>query len=300
MHTTVCKPRFSLALELVLLCLLLSSTSGCGTKVVKSLGELAIVRSEIIKKFGEEDVDIRQNSFPDSTSISIAFINSSLNDKPHEEREKRAQETAQIVKAHYKSISQINAIFVTFVRRTTRFAVFQYSEALGTFGFDRTARTLKPSDETESPLNPIARYSASQNQTEVSLGGIQLEGIAGDGVTLVPHFKLAGDANKKQSASPKAVGFDFASYGSKPRFPGLTRVKFIADEKVVFEEEGQFSTSRTRNDQVSEFLYTTMPYSTFRHLVSGNEIRIVLGDHNYKLEHLQLIALQNMTSYIRK
>jgi hypothetical protein len=299
LHTTVCKPLSLRAIELVLLCLLLSSTSGCGTRAVKSLGELAIVRGEIIKRFGEEDVDIHQNSFSDNTSIAITFINSSLNDKSQEEREKRAQETAQIVKAHHKSISQIDAIFVSFVRRITVFAVFHYSEALGTFGFDRDARSLKTSDETESPLSPTARYSEPENQTEVSLGGLQLEGVAGDGLTLVPHFKLAGDAIKKQSASPEAVGFDFASYGTKSKFPGLTRVRLIADEKVLFAEDGQFSTSRTRNDQVSEFLYLTVPYSTFRKMVAGNEVRIVLGDHDYKLERLQVFALRNMTAYVR-
>lgn len=71
------------ALWLVLTSCLL--VCGCGTakELGKTLGELAVVRAELIKKFGEQDVNIRVNTFQNQTSISVAYVNSPLNQKDY-------------------------------------------------------------------------------------------------------------------------------------------------------------------------------------------------------------------------
>ena len=83
--------------------LLISSLLVCGCSTAKdlgkTLGELATVRAELIKKFGEQDVNVRANTFQNHTSISVVYVNSPLNQKTTEERAKRAQETAEVVRA---------------------------------------------------------------------------------------------------------------------------------------------------------------------------------------------------------
>jgi len=72
----------------------------CGCNTAKDLGktlsDLAAVRAELIKKFGEQDVNLHANTSRSLTSISVVYFNSPLNQKTTEERAKRAQETAEL------------------------------------------------------------------------------------------------------------------------------------------------------------------------------------------------------------
>ena len=114
--------------------LLISSLLVCGCSTAKdlgkTLGELATVRAELIKKFGEQDVNVHANTFQNETSISVVYVNSPLNQKTTEERGKRAQETAEIVRQHYPSIKNVSEIWVGFMRSTTRMVVFHWNEML--------------------------------------------------------------------------------------------------------------------------------------------------------------------------
>jgi len=106
-----------LPLHRYLLCLLLTScllASGCSTakELGKTLGDLEKVRAELVKKFGEENVNVRVNTFQNRTSILVTYVNSPLNQKTTEERAKRAQETAEIVRQHYPSIKNIGEIWI--------------------------------------------------------------------------------------------------------------------------------------------------------------------------------------------
>src|ERR1044071_1859254 len=126
---------------------LASSLLICGCNTVKdlgkTLGDLATVRTELIKKFGEQDINLRSNSFQQQTNISVVYVNSPLNQKRAEERAKRAQETAEIVRQHYPSIKNISEIWVGFMRATTRLVIFHWSEMIEAHGFDREARALR-------------------------------------------------------------------------------------------------------------------------------------------------------------
>src|SRR4051794_19803363 len=88
-------------LWLVLMTCLLACGCSAGKELGKTLGDLANVRSELMKKFDEKDVNLRVNTFENRTSISVIYVNSPLNEKTPGERAKRAQETAEIVKQHY-------------------------------------------------------------------------------------------------------------------------------------------------------------------------------------------------------
>src|SRR5215210_676123 len=137
---------------------------GCSTakELGKTMGDLAKVRAELIKKFGDQDVNLRVNTFQNQTTISVIYVNSRLNQKATEERAKRAQETAEIVRQHYSSIKNGSEIWVGFMRVTTRLVVFHWSEMLEARGFDNEARALR--DPSTAPLDsnqPVVRYLAS-------------------------------------------------------------------------------------------------------------------------------------------
>lgn len=275
--------------------------SGCGTakKLGNTLGDLAMVRAELIKKFGEKDVNLRINTFENRTSIFVMFINSSLNQKTTEERAKRAQETAEIVRQHYPAIKNVNEIWVGFMRVTTRLVIFNYSEMFETYGFDNEARTLRdPGSAPMDPSQPAVRYTASQNKTEIS-SSIRLEGTAEKGVTVFPHFTVAGDVNKITPKPPGEVMLDFAAFSEKPKFPNVTKIVFLSDNKLVYLTEGQFSTSKIASDMYSEFLYLKVPTAVFLKITSGSTVKIRLNEHEYTLTESQALQIQRMSDYLR-
>jgi len=288
-----------------LLCLVLTScllACGCTTarELGKTLGDLTQVRGEIINKFGEKDVNVNVNTFENRTRISVVYVNSPLNQKTTEERVKRASETAEIVRQHYPSIKNVSEMWVGFMRSTTRLVVFHYSEMLEAYGFDNEARPLR--DPRSVPLDstqPAVRYSASQNQTEISSSAIVLEGTSEKGVILFPHFSVAGDANKTTPKPPAEVGLDFAAFSEKPKFPNLTKLVFLSDDKIVYRTEGQFSTSPIAGGMYSEFLYLKVPTAAFVKISSGSTIKLKLNEHEYTLTESQTLQIQRMSDYLR-
>lgn len=289
------------------LCLVLTScllAYGCSTAkdLGKTLGDLAMVRAELIKKFGEEGVNLHANNFQNRLSISVTYVNSPLNQKTTEERGKRAQETAEIVRQHYPSIKKVNEIWVGFMRSTTRLVVFHWNEMLEIRGFDNQARELRhPGEPPVDSSQPGISYSPNQNRTDISSSAILLEGTPEKGVTVVLHFSVAGDVNKITPKPPGEVGVDFAAFSEKPKFPNLTNLVFLSDNKIVYQTQGQFSTSKIANIQnmYSEFLYLKMPTAVFVKISSGSVVQIKLNEHEYTLTESQLLQIKRMSDYIR-
>ena len=271
----------------------------CGTKVGKTLSGLASVHAEIVKKFGETEVNVREHTFNNSSSIIVTFINSSLNDKTENLRGARAQETAEIVKSRYPSIAEVNEIWVFFMRRTTRFLVVTYTEPVANYVFDRNARPLEDRTPTAGSLTARANYSKTKDETEISLD-LLLEGHSNQGFSMFPHFTLPGDANKRQSPPPDVVTFDFASYSPKRRFEPNTDLSIMVDNKVIYEKEVSFSVSKAADGQVAEFLYLPVPYDEFRQIGNGTDVTITIGNEKFTLEREQIIALNNMNAYIKR
>ncbi|HEU4767599.1 MAG TPA: hypothetical protein VFS77_09495 [Pyrinomonadaceae bacterium] len=294
-----------LTLYRYLLCLALMSgllACGCSTAkdVGKTWGDLARVRAELIKKFGEEELDLRLNTIRNQSTISVVYINTPLNQTTPEERAKRARETAQIVRQHYPFIKNVGEIWVGFMRVTTRLVVFRRSEMLEVYGFDNEGRPLgHPGAVPVDPTQPEVRYSASQNKTDISSTVIQLEGTEEKGVSLVAHFSVAGDVNKVTPKPPKEVGLDFAAFSEKPKFSNLTKIVFLSDNKSVYVAEGQFSTSKIPNDMYSEFLYLQVPRAAFLKISSGSSLKIKLDENEYTLTESQVLQLQRMSDYLK-
>ena len=288
------------------LCLILTScllAYGCSTakELGKTLGDLANVRAELIKKFGEQDVNLRVNVAQNQTSISVVYVNSPLNQKTTEERAKRAQETADVVKLHYPSIKNINQIMVGFMRATTRLVIFHWSEVIEIYGFDNEARALRdPSIAPSDSSQPSVRYSASQNTTEISSSGIQLEGTTENGVLFVAHFSVVGNVNKITPKPPHEVLLDFAAFSDKPRFPNVTKISFLSDNKLVYLTDGQFSTSKVTADKYCEFLYLKVPTPAFLKITSGSTVKLRLNETEYTLTDNQLLQIQRMSDYLRE
>lgn len=290
--------RFSLCI--VLTSCLLASGCGAAKDLGKTLGDLATVRAELIKKFGEEDVNIRSNSFQKGTSISVIYVNSPLNQKTTEERAKRAQESAEIVRQHYPAIKNVSEIWVGFMRVTTRLLVFHWSEMLEIRGFDNEARALR--EPGAGPLDsgvPQVRYLANRNETEISSSGIQLEGTTEKGVFVVPHFSVEGDINKTRPKPPALVMLDFAAFSDKPKFPKVTKLVFLSDNKIIYQTEDQFSTSKIAGDTYGEFLYLKMPTEAFLKFSPARTVTIKLNEHEYALTESQILQIQRMSDYLR-
>jgi hypothetical protein len=287
------------------LCLVLTScllAYGCSTAkdIGKKLGDVAVVRAELIKKFGEQDVNVQVNTFQNRTNISVIYVNSPLNEKTTEERARRSQETAEIVRQHYPTIKNVSEIWVGFMRVTTRYVVFHWREMIEARGFDSEARALgNPYSPPSDPSQPVIRYLPNQNQTDISSGGIQLEGTAEKGVILVPHFSVVGDVNRVTPKPPAEVALDFAAFSEKPKFPNLTKLVFLSDDKIVYRTEGQFSTSKIAEDMYSEFLYLKVPAAVFLKFSSGKTAKLKLNEHEYTLTESQLLQIQRMSDYVR-
>jgi len=277
---------------------------GCTTAkdLSKALTDIGHVRAEIIKRFGENDVNLNVNTFQGQTSISVHFINSPLNAKSAEERTKRAQETAELVKQYYPSIKTVSAIWVAFARVTSRFVVFHWTEVLDVHGYDNEARPL--SDRGNAPVSidpskPTVRYSANLNSTDISSTGIQLEGSPENGVAMVPHFSVAGDVNRVTPRPPNVVSIDFASYSAQPRFPNTTKIVFITDNKISYQTEGTFSPSQLADGTFSEFLTLKIPAAAFVKITDGTTVKVKLETHEYRLSEIQLLQIQRMSDYLK-
>ena len=288
-------PRRTLLVSLLIVALL---TAGCA-ETIKSYHELRAVEDALTKKFGE-DVSVDVNGGHDyGTMMMVWFINSPLNDGSAEQRMARAAEAARIVKETYRSIQKVRELWVGFLRKKTRFAVFHHNQIVAMHGFNKDASPLPGyNDDREQPTEDIqvtTNYDPTNKWSDISVSGIQLEGKPGGlGVTALPYFILAGDARAgKKLPPPKIVEFNFASYAQKPTFKQTVPITFVADGKVVLETEGDFMGHET------QFCYLKIPYSAFKSMVSGKELKIKLGDKEYLLTPSQLGAMKHMTEFVK-
>jgi len=295
--------RIHSILTTLLLCSLLSGCSGVG-KLGSTLHDLMELRSEVLKKFNEKDVNINIRETERHSAIFITFINSDLNNKTDAERTIRAQETAELVKARYPKIQSIDEIAVMFQRVTTVFLIFHYSEGLDMYGFDNQARLLPQFDRTrardeESKSGVSVTYSAIKKRTDIQTAAMQLDGVPGRGLTVIPHLEIPVDTSEVTPKPPDKVSFDFASYSPKQRFPNLTKIAFISDNKLVYQTDGQFSTSRAADNSLTEFLYLQIPYSAFKKSIEGKAVALRLGEQEFPLTDEQLRSLRKMTQFFK-
>jgi hypothetical protein len=296
-------PRKSAGTAFILVSSLL--LTACFSGFVSSVGELVTLRAAIIKEFGDEGVSVNLNN---GETLVVTFVNSPLNHKGSQAREQRAQESALLVKKHYSAINKIQEIWITFVKHETRYLVINYTGGLEAFAFDRNAHAIKRREHDSDfnnqygeHLELAAVYSPSQQQTEISIRGLQLTGNMIDGLSLIPHYSVPGDATQtKSKTQPGFVAFDFASFSREDRFPGQTSISVLIDENVAFKAKGKFQGARSADGTYSKYLYLKLSYPQFRKLTQGQSITIVLGDESHKLSQEQWDALRALREYVEE
>ena len=296
-------------LAIFLIALICIGLAGCknAKELSKTLGEIALVRNEIVRRFGEQNVDVRINRRASVSTFSITFINSPLNELPRDQRKERAQHTAEIVKELYPQIKTVDDIVVAFARVTTIFSIFHTRTVMDVHWFDGDARerdmvTADPTQSApspeEDPLDPKVTYQPARNETEIYNGGIQLAGVPEKGLIMIPRIMVRGKITKTNPPPPDTMRFDFASFADKPQFTGTTKINFVADKKFAY--EGQFSESSSNDGLASEFLYLDIPYSDFKQIVSGKSLTVVIGKRQFALTEDQLRALGRLTQYVKE
>jgi hypothetical protein len=293
--------------RIILATVLVSSllTAACLKDVVrelaKDISEVKSLHEELTKKFGDA-VFVNINQGGDQMVLNVTFINSALNSKGPEDRFNRAQETANIVRTRYPRVQSLNAIWVVFVRDKTTLFVLHERQAVDYYGFDKEANRLTPPQPTGNnfgvELRTATSYLDKTNETDISVSGIQLYGTPGEkGLTVLPHFTVAGDVRAAKSPPPKEVSFDFASYSDREQFGEDVRVEFIADDTYVLRTKGTFNVSRL-SGSVSEFCYLKVPYAAFHKMIAAKQLLIGINDRAYLLTPAQFSALRRMDDYV--
>lgn len=200
--------------------------AACNRATVKRLGELHGLQTELTKKFGDE---ISLN-LSNAGMLSIVFINSRLNERPPPERARRAEETAQIVNAHYAGSTVVNAIYVLFLRRQTHFVVFHQTQTVDDYGFERHGQQLTRATgywPVPMPDDEVTVGYTSTGTDVSSTTAFQLDGEPGGyGMTALPHFRLSENARGIKAPPPAQADFYLASYSKKTalQWTGAARV----------------------------------------------------------------------------
>jgi len=281
-------------------------TAGCLKDVVRELAkditQTKALQSDLSKRF-HDDVFVSVNQADGRVALNVTFVNSPLNDKSREERATRAQETANVVRFHYPDIESLSAIWVVFMRERKSLVFIREREAVDYYGFDKTAaRTSTSYSRTTNSegveLRTTTNYIASDNETDISVSGIQLAGTpGGNGLTMLPHFRAKGDVRAAKSPPPKVVTFDFASYSDIEQFEPNMPVVFIGDGRTLLKTTANFNVSRL-SGSVNEFLYLPVPYPAFRSMVGSSQVKIKLGAKEFPLNAQQLAVMRDMCDYL--
>src|SRR5678815_119373 len=288
--------RTSVSALLLTLSLILVS---CGTSRIDR--ELTTIRDEIKKEFGEE-AKVRFGQGDRRSIFFVTFENSPLNARAVSTRSKLAQNAANVVKKNFTGFTGTDEIWVMFLRVKTNLIILHRVEEVDTFRYDREARLFKPSsvDIPEgNPLVPRATYIENADQSDVAVR-IQLDGQPGAGLTLIPHFTVAGNAEEEKAKAPREVSLDFALFSRQPRFSQDMKLKFDVDGKPLLETAGKVSQYPGDAGTFSEFCYVKIPYTTFKSLSSGEVLTIKLGNTNYELTPEEVSALKKMADFVKE
>jgi len=272
----------------------------CSSRVIKSLGDMARLRQQLMDKYHEKAINV---SVQNSRFMLIAFINSPLNERDRAERQARARETAEFAKSQYPAISEIQTILIAFWRTETRYIFVHYNDNLDSYMFDNNGLEVGGDSENSDSSRPIARFSESRNETEVSITRIQLEGDLNHGIAMVPHFTVRGNlkASSNKLTPPEFVTVDFASYADKKVFPADAKLAIDADDTKIFSGRARLLSSADSgagNDSLPQFLTAEIPFPQFLRMANARQARIRLGSRDFPLTSEALDSLNEMCGYV--
>jgi hypothetical protein len=273
--------------------------SACSTGFLKALSDLNAIRQHLIQKYHDEvGVNLTNSRF-----LNIVFVNSSLNKLEDGARAQRAQEAALFVSRNYEGIKSIQAIWISFVATETHLIFFHRTDLLSAFGFDKDGRRIgsgSGSAAEEDPRAPVAKFSDSRNETDVSVTRIQLQGNMDEGVALVPHFTVTGDTRRGPVPAPEFVILDFASYSRQQVFTGNAELEIACDERPTVKGFAQLlpSSASGSDETIAQFLTVRVSFKSFLKMSSAQHVTIRLGSKRFQLKPDDINALAGMAARV--
>jgi hypothetical protein len=271
--------------------------AACSGGMLKTLSGLNAIRNHLTEKYHDEvAVNLTNGRY-----LHIVFVNSTLNKMGSDARFERADDAARFVSRNYEEIKSIEQIWVSFVATETHFIIFHKTEGLGGFGFDNNGRPLAGNSGSENPLDPVVRFNQSLNTTDVGLTRIQLAGDMNNGLALVPHFTVNGDARKAQSAAPERVILDFASYAHQPVFTKSPEMEIYCDDKLIVKGPVRLlpSSASGSDETIAQFLTVQITFKSFQKMAAARSVKITLAAKPFELGPADINALSGMAGYAR-
>jgi len=285
------RSRFASAFSLILLTLIFG---GCAA--MKRVGQDMELRIQLRHYFNEQHVQVDHGK----NSLYVRFVDSPLNNRGHAERLDRSRQTAQYIKAHYPAVNEVNRMLISFLASSGRLDL--NPKPVDIFGFDRTPELVF--DQTVQRSDPIvyadnkhanASYFASRDETDIGITNLQLSGTLNNGVSLVPHFTVHGNATVSggKIVTAKAVTFDFASYSPQATFGKDPPLILIGNGATIAKVTARNLSSSTR----AEFLIAEIPMPQFLQMTKAEQVTLRLGTKDYDLTPDQLAGLRDMGQY---
>jgi hypothetical protein len=290
------RPAWKLT-SLLLLCVVIAAA--CSSNVVKSLTAMNALRQRLIQKYGDEvTINLHNSRF-----LQVTFVNSPLNNADSARRFARAADAARFVAVNYEPIRTIDQIWIGFVAVETRLVVIHYTRGIESFGFRNSGAPLgDETPATEDARAPIARFSDTRNETDISVTRIQLEGDMKRGIALVPHFAVTGDARRSGSEvpPPEFVVVDFASYSDRPLFSANTNLEIYCDDRLAIKGSARLLSKEQSGteDTIAQFLTARITYKGFYRMANAQKLAIRLGNRRFDLLPEDIEALKGMTAYV--
>jgi hypothetical protein len=277
---------------------------------LKSLTGLNALRQQLIRKYHDEVSVNLQNS----RYLSVVFVNSSLNKQEPLRRVERAQDAARFVALNFEGIKTVDEVWISFMDSETRAILFHYNRVIDSFGFDRNGASLDSVtirdnapvyDESKKETDaraPLCHYLTTNNETDISVTRIQLEGSVNQGIALVPHFKVTGNACVLGTATapPEYVALDFASYSNKPLFEGSPALEIYCDDRLALKGNAQLiPTSESGiEESIGQYLSARVSFKLLRRMARSNHVRIVLASKQFQLLPDDINALARIAAYV--
>jgi hypothetical protein len=282
------------AIILALFCAWLSAA--CATGAIKTLSDLNAISYHLKQKYHDEaSVNLTNSRF-----LNVIFINSPLNKMAGSERLSRAQDAAVFVSRNYEGIKSVEQIWISFVATETYFVVFHKTEGLASFAFDKDGRRIGPGSENEEDNRaPVVRFSEARNESDVSVTRVQLEGTPNNGVALVPHFAVTGDARVRATAVPEYVTLDFASYSPQPRFTNNPQLEIYCDDQLMVKGPAQLMPAGASGaeETIAQFVTVHVSFKSFLRMSQARKVKINLGLKGFELAAGDIEALAAMAAH---
>ncbi len=119
--------------------LLMAVLSSCSALKSPAQSDLGRLQQALQQEFHEPNVGLTVSN---GDMLMVSFVNSAFNRLAPNEQQQKAHDIALFITQNYRSILQVRQIWISFVIHRSLFNVFNYTNSLDTFMYDR--RELLP------------------------------------------------------------------------------------------------------------------------------------------------------------